>query len=73
MNTEEVIAKVVSKEHMVKWVKGWVVNSTSTRHIGPFKEEFTSYTPIKEGAKCVYVDNNMFMQQRRGIPETNFQ
>ena len=58
---------------MVMGVKGWAVNSTSTRHIGPFKEEFTSYTPIKDGTKCVYVDNNRSMQQRKGTIETNFQ
>ena len=39
-------------------MKGWVVDSACTRHIGAFKEEFTSYTPIVEGTEFVYVGDN---------------
>ena len=42
-------------------VKGWVVNLACTRHIGAFKEEFSSYTPMAEGTKCVYVRDNRSM------------
>ena len=39
-------------------VKGWVVDSVCTRHIGAFKKEFSSYTPMAEDTKCVYVGDN---------------
>ena len=55
---EEVIMAVVSEAHLVSSVKGWVVDSACTRHIGAFKEEFTSYTPIVEGTEFVYVGDN---------------
>lgn len=42
METKEVIAEVVFEAQLVTSVKGWVVDSTHTRHIGTFKEEFTS-------------------------------
>ena len=58
VETKEVIAVVVSKAHLVSSVKGWVVDSAYTRHIGAFKEEFTSYTPIVDGTKFVYVRDN---------------
>ena len=48
----------VSEAHLVSSVKGWVANSACTRHIGAFKEEFTSYTPILEGTEFVYVGDN---------------
>ena len=32
-----------------------------TRHIGAFKEEFSSYTPMAEGTKYVYVGDNRSM------------
>ena len=39
-------------------MKGWVVDSACIRHIGAFKEEFSSYTPMAEGTECVYVGDN---------------
>ena len=36
-------------------MKGCVVDSACTRHIGAFKEEFSSYTPMAEGIECIYV------------------
>lgn len=46
---------------MVKGVKGWVVDFTSTKHIGAIKEEISYYTPIKEGIECEYVGDNRSM------------
>ena len=48
----------VSEAHLVSSVKGWVADLACTRHIGAFKEEFISYTPIVEGTKFVYVGDN---------------
>ena len=58
VQTEEIIAAVVCEAHLVTKVKGWVVDSACTRHIGAFKEEFSSYTSMAEGTKCVYVGDN---------------
>ena len=55
---EEIIAAVVCEAHLVTKVKGWVVDSACTRHIGAFKEKFISYTPMAEGTECVYVGDN---------------
>ena len=41
---------------LVTSVKGWVVDSTCTRHTGAYKEEFTS--PIEVDTKCVFVRGN---------------
>ena len=49
---------MVCEAHLVTKVKGWVVDSACTRHIGAFKEEFSSYTPMTEGIECVYVGDN---------------
>uniref|UniRef100_A0A2N9GMJ7 CCHC-type domain-containing protein n=1 Tax=Fagus sylvatica TaxID=28930 RepID=A0A2N9GMJ7_FAGSY len=57
---EEVIAAVVSEVHLVTGVKGWVMDSTATRHIGAFREEFISYAPLEEGTENVYVRDNRF-------------
>ena len=46
VQTEEIITVVVCEAHLVTKVKGWVVDSACTRHIGAFKEEFSSYIPI---------------------------
>ncbi len=35
---------------------GW--DYTTIRHIGAFKEEFTSYAPLEEGSKCAYGEDN---------------
>ena len=37
VQTEEIIAAVVCEAHLVTKVKGWVVDSACTRHIGAFK------------------------------------
>ena len=37
VQTEEIIAVVVCKAHLAAKVKGWVVDSACTRHIGAFK------------------------------------
>lgn len=58
METKEVIAEVVFEAQLVTSVKGWVVDSTHTRHIGTFKEEFTSQTLIAEGIKPVFIRGN---------------
>ena len=49
---------VVCEAHLVTKMKGWVVNSVCTRHIGAFKEEFSFYTPMAEGIECVYIGDN---------------
>ena len=49
---------VVSEAHMVTRVKGWAVDFACTRHICVYKEELSSYTPIEEGTKWVYVEDN---------------
>ena len=61
VQTKEIIAVVVCKAYLLTKVKGWVVDSVCTRHIGTFKEEFNSYTPMVEGTKCVYVGDNRFV------------
>ena len=53
VETEQVIAVVVFEAHLVPSVKGWVVDSACTRHIGAFKKEFSSYTLIAEGSEFV--------------------
>ena len=58
VQTEKIITAVVCKAHLVTKVKGWAVDSACTRHIGAFKEEFISYTPMAEGTECVYVRDN---------------
>jgi hypothetical protein len=45
---EEIIAAVISEAHMTMEVKGWVIDSASTRHICGNKEDLSSYTPIKK-------------------------
>ena len=61
VQTEKIIVAMVCEAHLVTKVKGWVVNLTCIRHIGAFKEEFSSYTPMMEGTKCVYVGDNRFV------------
>ena len=57
----------VSEAHLVSSVKGWVADLARTRHIGAFKEEFISYTPIVEGTKFVYVgDNRLVLVNGKG-------
>ena len=58
VQTEEIIAMVVCEAHLVTKVNGWVVNLACTRHIGAFKEEFSSYTPMVEGTECAYFGDN---------------
>ena len=55
---EEIIAAVVCEAHSVTKKKGWVVDSACIRHIGAFKEEFSSYTPMAAGTECVYIRDN---------------
>ena len=45
----------IYEARMVKGVKGWVVDSTSTKHVGAVKEEISYYTPIDESIECEYV------------------
>ena len=52
---------VVYKAHLVTEVKGWIIESACTRHIGAFKEEFSSYTSMVEDTECVYVGDNRSM------------
>jgi hypothetical protein len=58
---EEIIAAIVSEAHMTTKVKGWVINSTYTRHICENKEDLSSYTLIKENIELVIVGNNRFV------------
>ena len=58
VQTKEIIAAVVCEAHLVTKVKGWIVDWACTRHIGAFKEEFSSYTPMAEDTECVYVGDN---------------
>ena len=58
VQVEEIIAVVVSEAHMVTGVKGLAVDSACTRHICVYKEKLSSYTPIEEGTKWVYVEDN---------------
>ena len=50
---EEVIAVVVFEVHLVTGVKGWVVDSAATRHIGAFREDFISYSIGGRHRKCI--------------------
>ena len=58
VQTKEIIAAVVCEAYLLTKVIGWVVDLVCTRHIGTFKEEFSSYTPMVEGTKYVYVGDN---------------
>jgi hypothetical protein len=44
---EEIITVIVSETHMTIEVKGWVIDSASTRHICENKEDLSSYTTNK--------------------------
>jgi nitrogen fixation protein len=58
IEVEKIIVAVVFEAHMTTEVKGWVIDSASTRHICGNKEGLSSYIPIKENNKRVIVGDN---------------
>ena len=52
---DDIIAAVVSQANMVTNSKNWVVDSRATRHICANRDAFTSYTPVRDDEKVVYL------------------
>ena len=55
---DDIIAVVISQANMVTNPKNWVVNSGATRHICANKDAFTSYTPVVDDEKVVYLGDS---------------
>ena len=55
---DDIIVVVVSQANMVTNSKNWVVDSGATRHIYANKDAFTSYTPIGDDEKVVYLGDS---------------
>ena len=47
---------------MVTNFKNWVVDFSATRHICTNKDAFTSYTPIRDDKKVVYLGESHIAQ-----------
>ena len=59
---DDIIVVVVSQANMVTNSKNWVVDSSETRHICANKNAFTSYTPVGDDEKVVYLgDSHTFL------------
>ena len=55
---DDIIAAVISQAIMVTNSKNWVVDSGATRHIYTNKDAFTSYTPVGDDEKVVYLGDS---------------
>ena len=55
---DDIIAVVISQSNMVTNSKNWVVDSGTTRHICANKDAFTSYTPVGDDEKVVYLGDS---------------
>ena len=55
---DDIIAAVISQAIMVTNSKNWVVDSGATRHICANKDAFTSYTPVGDDEKVVYLGDS---------------
>ena len=53
-----IVVVVVSQANMVTNSKNWVVDSSATRHIYVNIYVFTSYTPVGDGRKVVYLGDS---------------
>ena len=54
----DIIAVVVSQANMVTNSKNWVVDSGATRHICANRDDFASYTPVRDDNKVVYLGDS---------------
>ena len=52
---DDIIVVVVSQANMVTNSNNWVVDSSATRHICANRDAFTSYTPVGDDKKVVYL------------------
>ena len=55
---DDIIVVVVSQANMVTNSKNWVVDSSATRHIYVNRDVFTSYTPVEDDKKVVYLGDS---------------
>ena len=55
---DDIIAAVISQANMVTNSKNWVVDSGATRHVCANKDAFTSYTPVGDDEKVVYLGDS---------------
>ena len=55
---DDIIAVVISQANMVTNSKNWVVDTGATRHICANKDAFTSYTPVGDDEKVVYLGDS---------------
>ena len=55
---DDIIAAVISQANMVTNSKNWVVDSGATRHICANKDAFTSYTPVGDDEKVIYLGDS---------------
>ena len=55
---DDIIVVVVSQANMVTNSKNWVVDSGATRHICAKRDAFTSYTPVGDDEKVVYLGDS---------------
>ena len=55
---DDIIAAVISQANMVTNSKNWVVYSGIIRHICANKDAFTSYTPVGDDEKVVYLGDS---------------
>ena len=59
---DDIIATIVSHANMVTNSKNWVVDYGETRHICANRDAFTSYTPLGDDEKVVYLGDSHIAQ-----------
>ena len=59
---DDIIAAVISQSNMVTNSKNWVVDSGAIRYICANKDAFTSYTPVGDDEKVVYLGDSHTVQ-----------
>ena len=55
---DDIIDVVFSQANTVTNSKNWVVDSSATRHIYSNRDAFTSYTPVGDDEKVVYLGDS---------------
>ena len=55
---DDIIAAVISQANMVTNSKNCVIDSSATRHICANRDSFTSYTPVEDDEKVVYLGDS---------------
>ena len=55
---DDIIVVVVSQANMVTNSKIWVVDSSAIRHICANRDVFTSYTPVRDDEKVLYLGDS---------------